>query len=388
MGLQNQEATTSRKKVLFLITKSNWGGAQRYVFDLATNLPKDQFEVKAIFGRRDDMDASVGPLAVNLSAKGIQGIFIPDLVRDISITKDLRALRILIDIFKKENADGNLTVHLNSSKAGGLGALAARLAGVKNIVFTSHGLAWDEDRNLFVKSVIYLMSQLTFALSHHVITISKDTHRRVPKSILIYNGIQKIDFRERDEARRKIMGQAIKDVPWIGTIGEFTRNKGYPYLIKAASILKERGLSFRMSLIGWGEDLPKIKQQAIDSGLYNIKSSAYIDLPGFVPDVGRDLKAFEIFVLASVKEGLPYVLLEAGQAGCAVIGSRIPGITDILGEDGIYIEPKDSEAIANALEKLLRDSTLRQTLGEKLKERVERKFSLEEMVSQTVALYS
>jgi glycosyltransferase involved in cell wall biosynthesis len=274
-----------KKKVLYVITKSNWGGAQRYVFDLATHLSKEQFEVKVVFGRRDDTDSSAGQLAVNLSEKGIQGILVPDLVRDMSLLKDLKALRILIEIFRKENVEGDLIVHLNSSKAGGLGALAARIAGVKNIIFTSHGLAWDEDRNLLSKFVLYVLSQLTFALCHQIITISKETHRRVPKSTLIYNGISEIDFFDREEARKNIMGQLpIKDTAWIVSVGEFTRNKGYVYLVQAASLLKERGLSFRMSLVGFGEDLPKIERQATENGLRNNpNSSAYIDLPGFTP---------------------------------------------------------------------------------------------------------
>ena len=384
----NQEGADRRKKVLFLITKSNWGGAQRYVFDLATNLPKDQFEVKVVFGRRDDTDASAGPLAVNLSQEGIQGILIPDLVRDISVSKDFNAFRILVDIFRKENSDGNLIVHLNSSKAGGIGALAAHRAGVKNIIFTSHGLAWDEDRNLLSRFVIYLLSQLTFLLCHKVITISQNTHKRVPKSFLIYNGINEIDFVDRDDARRNIMGQAIKDTPWIGAVGEFTRNKGYAYLVEAASRLKQRGFSFRMSLIGFGDDWQDIKQQATAEGLYNAKGSiAYIDIPGFVPDIARNLKAFEVFVLPSVKEGLPYVLLEAGQAGCAVVASKIPGIIDVVGDTGILVEPKNPEALAEALEKLLSDPVLRQTLGNKIQKRVKQEFSLERMVRETVALY-
>lgn len=383
-----------KKKVLLVITKSNWGGAQRYVFDLATHLPRDEFDVKVLFGRREDSDLSYGPLAINLSKKGIQGIFVPSLVRNISISHDFEALRHLIEIFRKENQDGNLVVHLNSSKAGGLGALAGRLAGVKNIIFTSHGLAWDEDRNIFSKVVLYLLSQMTFLLCHKVITISEDTHRRVRKSTLIYNGIDKIDFVSRNEARQKIMGIPKIDTPWIGTVGEFTRNKGYDYILKAASILKKRGFAFRMSLIGHGGDWLKIKQKAIKSGMYNDpQSKAYIDLPasisllGFVPDVAKNLKAFEIFVLASVKEGLPYVLLEAGQAGCAVVGSRIPGIIDVVGEAGILVEPKNPTALAEALEQLLKNSTLQQTLGKKLQERVMKDFSLEQMLQKTLALY-
>src|SRR3989344_1928365 len=351
-----------KTKILFVVTKSNWGGAQRYVFDLATNLPKEKFDVAVACGDSRQKEGGLpGLLVQRLVKNGTKVILVPSFTRDVSILRDFSALRELIYMFRAERPD---VIHLNSSKAGGLGALAAYIARVPRVIFTSHGLAWDEDRNLIFKIFIYLASHLTFALCHKVITISEDTHRRVSNSVLIYNGISKINFREREEARRNIVGQPIKDTPWIGTVGEFTRNKGLTYLVEAASLLKKRGFAFRMSLVGDGEDLLKIKKQAIDSGLYNnSNSSAYIDLPGFVANFASNLRAFEIFVLASVKEGLPYVLLEAGQAGCAVVGSKIPGIIDVIEGAGILVEPKNPNALAEALEKLLRDSVLRQDLG-------------------------
>ena len=306
-------------KILFVITKSNWGGAQRYVYDLATNLPKGQFDVVVACGdTRKKAGGLPGLLVQRLAKNSIKVILIPSFTRDISILRDFSAMRELISVFRAERPD---VVHLNSSKAGGLGALAAHIAGVPRIIFTSHGLAWDEDRNIIFKTFIYLASHLTFALCHKVITISEDTRSRVSNSVLIYNGIDEIDFASRDEARQEIIGRPRVDTPWIGTVGEFTRNKGYDYILKAASLLKERGFAFRMTLIGDGGDWLKIKQKAIDFGMYNApQSKAYIDLPGFVPNIAKNLKAFEVFVLASVKEGLPYVLLEAGQAGCAGVG--------------------------------------------------------------------
>jgi glycosyltransferase involved in cell wall biosynthesis len=381
-----QDWQKERKKVLYVITKSNWGGAQRYVFDLATSLPQDQFEVSVACGdARKNTEGLPGILVQRLQARGIRVILVPSFTRDISIWRDFSALRELVTLFQHERPD---VVHLNSSKAGGLGALAARLTRVPKIVFTSHGLAWDEDRNFIFKSFIYLASQLTFMLCHKVITISKDTHSRVSKSTLIYNGIAPINFRPREEARRRIMGQPIRDTVWIGSVAEFTRNKGLTYLVEAASLLKKRGLTFRFVLIGDGEDLPKIKKLAMEKGLYNApNSNAHIDLPGYVPDIADSLKAFEILVLPSVKEGLPYVLLEAGQAGCAVVGSNIPGISDVVGDTGILVPPKDSVALATGLEQLLKDQSLRNNLGTELEARVRSQFSLERMVRETAALY-
>ncbi len=106
-----------KKKIIFVITKSNWGGAGRYVFDLATTLTSD-YDVAVALG-------GTGLLVDKLRKENIRTIPIPSLGRDIHVRADSSAFFELLAIFKKEKPD---VVHLNSSKAGGLGALAARMS--------------------------------------------------------------------------------------------------------------------------------------------------------------------------------------------------------------------------------------------------------------------
>ena len=157
------------KKVLFVITKSNWGGAQRYVYDLATNLPKDKFDIKVILGGTGDADAPTGILAVNLMEKGIPRVWIKEFMRDISIAREWDVYKLLIEIFEKEKPD---VIHLNSSKAGGIGALAARRLGIKKIIFTVHGWPFLEDRSIFSKGLIWFASWINVLLCDKVICIS------------------------------------------------------------------------------------------------------------------------------------------------------------------------------------------------------------------------
>ena len=387
-----------KKKILFVITKSNWGGAQRYVYDLATNLPKKSFDVAVAFGGTGEPGADIGHLGKLLQEGGVSTIFIKNFARDIYLVKDILAFFELYSLFKKYKKEGLDVVHLSSSKAGGIGALAAYLSGIENIVFTSHGLSWDEDRNIIFRTLIFLASYVTFILCCKIITVSKDNFKRVKrlrlcskKVVLIHNGIAQIYFNTKEDARRKIVGIPIKDTPWIGTIAEFTRNKGLVYLVDVASLLKKRGLTFRMSLIGDGKDLPNIKKRAEENGLYNNPgSSAYIDFRGFMPDFAINLKAFDIFILTSVKEGLPYVLLEAGQAGIPVVASSVGGVPDIIVHEktGLLVTPGDIVEIANALQKLIDNKELREKYGSSLKDHVTSNFSIENMMEKTVEVYA
>lgn len=386
-----------KRKVLYVITKSNWGGAQRYVFNLATALPRDDFDVAVAVGGTGLAGSTEGELAHKLRSANIPVCLVPSFARDVSIFSDLRAFFELVSLFKKELPD---VVHLNSSKAGGVGALAARFAGWQSghpikILFTSHGLAWEEDRNSIAKKLIYLFSRATFALCHKVIVISLDNFKRTQtfsspgKYVLIHNGLAPLLFEDKARARVSLgVRTGLTEVSsefWIGTIAELTRNKGLTYLLDAAKILADSGKKFHLFIIGGGEEEQSLKKQIADHHLGNS-----VHLSGFMSDAYRYNKAFDLFVLTSVKEGLPTVLLEAGQAGVAVVASDIPGTRDIIEDNvtGKLFESKNPTALADSLATLMDDPSARENLARGLQEKMVRKFSIEQMVDKTTKLYS
>ncbi|MCX6786805.1 MAG: glycosyltransferase [Candidatus Kaiserbacteria bacterium] len=332
----------SRKKILFVITKSNWGGAQRYVYDLATALPKDRFETKVILGGTGEAGANPGVLEIKLNEQGIPRVWIKEFMRDISFEQEWKVYDLLVEIFKKENPDA---VHLNSSKAGGIGALAARRAGVKNIIFTVHGWPFLEDRSIFAKAIIWMASWVTALLCHKVICISEfdlKIAREMPfvrkKAFLIYNGIAPINFGS-GYAVRKYFPTGVKIT---GTIGELNKNKNQIALIDQA----RKDPDLYVAIVGSGEDINMLTEKIKEYGLKD-----RVQLLGFVP-ASEALKGFDAFALPSIKEGLPYVLLEAKLAGLPIVANRVGGVGEIL-------DAKDMS-----------------------------EFSLEQMVQKTIATYN
>lgn len=376
-----------KKKILYVVTKSNFGGAQRYVYDLATTLPRDSYDVAVAFGGTGEAGAGAGSLQTFLAEAGVRTVFVRSFARDIFLFKEALAFFELVMLFSKERPD---VVHLNSSKAGGLGALAARATGVPKIIFTAHGWSHQEPRNFGARALIRFFSWCTVLLSHRTVVVSRNDLEIAPTlfkkepPVLIHNGIKSdTPFKTRDDARHEL--QVVYDGPlargiWIMTVAELTKNKNLGSLIIALRNIPEAVLV----IIGSGELKDKLKRAVRDADIEN-----RVFFLGTVPNVDICLAAADIFALPSLKEGLPYVILEAGRAGLPVVASRVGGIPEIIEHEknGLLFEPNDTAALAASLKRLIADEPLRKNLGSALKQKIEQDFSLDVMVQKTTALY-
>lgn len=373
-------------KVLFVVTKSNWGGAQRYVYDLATGLPRDHFETAVALG-------GSGSLIQKLHGQSVRVLPIFSLTRDINTTSDLFSFFELLSIFHREKP---AVVHLNSAKAGGLSALAARFAGVPLIIFTAHGWAFNEDRPLWQRLVIKFFSWLTVVLSHKTIAVSEAVHKDTRnwlfiqnKVVTIHNGVDSTEFLSREEARSLLFARTEAQIPRdcqiIGTIAELHKNKGLPYAIEAIAILAKKNHSLFYFILGTGEEQKKLSGLIKQHGLQE-----RVFLFGFVENAAKYLKAFDAFILPSIKEGLPYVLLEAGLAGLPVVASRVGGIPEIIedGKTGLLVPPRDTSVLARLIEQLIKNPAERSMIGTALYDKVVKEFSLSRMITETIALYN
>lgn len=374
-----------RRKILYVVTKGDFGGAQRYVFDLATRLPHEAFDVVVASGGPD-------ALAERLRAEGIRTLRIESLARDMNPVKELRAAIELWRIMRRERPD---IVHLNSPKAGGIGAFIARLVGVEHIVYTTHGWAFLEPRPLWWRALTWLASWITALLSHVVIVVSSHEARsaRMPfvdrKLRIIQTAIPPIAFREREDARTTLVSEHAtkrhaQDI-WLVTIAELNANKNLQAALDAvAAFNAESEWKVFYTIMGGGELMGTLAAYVQDRGLED-----HVQLLGYVEEARTYLKAFDIFLLPSKKEGLPYAVLEAGAARLPVIASAVGGIPEVVthGTEGLLIDPYDPATIVAALERFSSDPTLRMRCSEALAAKVENQHSLDRMVEETRRVY-
>ena len=342
----------STKKILFVITKSVWGGAQKYVYNLVVNLPKDRFEPIVTGGGHEIM-------AGKIISAGLPYLEIKSFQRDINIWKEIVSFFEVLKILFKTKPD---VVHVSSSKAGGIAGIAILIylavkppRGGLTAMFTVHGWAFLESRPKWQVWLINLTSKITCLFYDKIICVSYNDYNEAIKNkiapakklVVIHNGIKPEDYNFQERTEKEFT---------VGTIGEAAKNKGHKYLIEASKNFSDMKLN-------------------IISG---------------VPNASRYLKNFDIFVLPSLKEGLPYVILEAGLAGLPVIASNVGGIPEIIenGKDGLLVPPADPKELIKAIKKLIEDKTLRENLAKNLHEKITKEFSLEKMLRETISLYN
>lgn len=374
------QGNSKKTKVMYAITKGNWGGAQQYVYNLAVSMPNDIFDVVVVYGEGEILEEK-------LKEKGIKVYKLNSMARDIKIFKEWKAFKELLFIIKKEAPD---VLHLNSSKMGGLGGLAGRIARVPKILFTAHAWAFNESRPWVQKKIITFLHWLTVIFSHTTLAVSRKTKKDIDslpfmrnKVFVVHNGIGKVDFIPKKTAQNTISKKVgAKPTPiMIGTISELHKNKGLNFLIEAVKDLDEE---VSVYIIGDGEEIKNIENKIEELGLQE-----KVHLTGRIDDARTLLKAFDIFTLTSITEALPGVILEAGLAGLPVVATRVGGIPEIVenGKSGILVSPYKVKEINTALKYLISKPDKRKEFGKEIKNSVEKNFSLERMIERTKRFY-
>lgn len=377
-----------RKKVLFVITRADTGGAQKYVHDIIMHLNPHEFESIALYGERDLrwLQRDAKPWL----------FFLPDWLALWELYQTFRRLKPAI-------------VHLNSSKAGILGSFAAFLYNCTTntkikVVFTAHGWVFNptDAWHPIIRHSFIIFHKIAAYFQDAIICVSEYDrklalrYRIAPprKLVTIHNGIDPlIEFFSKEDARSAILNKITKTAngltlpnrpkpkpkwPWIGSVGRLVREKNYETFIRAAQFIPQANFI----VIGDGPELKKLK---------NISSQLKVHF-FFVPPTGKDyqyLKAFDVFVMSSIKEGFPYIALEAMAASLPIVVTETGGMPEIIQhhENGLMVAQRNPEALAQAILGLLHNTQISKDLQSKGKYIIKQKFSVQAMVAQTENVY-
>jgi glycosyltransferase involved in cell wall biosynthesis len=356
----------SRLKVLHVITRMIIGGAEWNTLYTCQLLNRSRYEPLLATGPETGPE---GSLIEATEASGIPVFIVPDLIREIDLKRDLKALVQLIRLYRDLEVD---IVHTHTSKAGILGRLAGRLAKVPVVIHTVHGFAFTAPLPKWQRQLYITLEKMAGRWCDALIFISKPLMAEAgklgigdPKTYAyIPSGIDTKAFQNGNnngnrELKRRMLG-LTDHVPIIGTVSRLVKDKGLELILEAAAQLKAKGLKFHMVWVGDGPMRAELESMAQSLGVAD-----RLSITGMCTDVPAWLSCFDIFVLPTMWEGMGRVFLEAQAAGIPVIGTKVGGVPDVVrdGETGILIQPNDVKTLAETIELLITNSELRRQMG-------------------------
>jgi glycosyltransferase involved in cell wall biosynthesis len=365
---------------VLMVVESSAGGTGRHVLDLSQGLLARGCEVHLAYstGRADRafLDRLAGLPHLRRAAVPMRTNVHP---RDAGA---VRAVRRYLRRFGPFDA-----VHGHSSKGGAIARLAALGTGARAF-YTLHGLIMMDPGLARWKRLLYLTIELGLSLrTAAIIAVSPEEARAAvrlglgrSRVVVIPNGVRPADLVPRDEARRAL--GVPDDAPVVGFVGRLVSQKAPDVLLRAFARA--------------ARDVPRARLAVVGSGPLDKDLRGLADRLGIADRVlwlgERDargvLAAFDVFALASRKEGLPYVVLEAMAAGLPVVATESAGVEILVepGHNGAVVPRDDVAAFAASLAQLAGDLARRARMGEASRARAAR-FTVEAMVDRTLAAY-
>jgi glycosyltransferase involved in cell wall biosynthesis len=347
-------------KILYIITQADGGGAQKYVLALAKH-----FRGIIAAGQEAKM------LFDQASKDSIVTYRLKHLKRNISLYSDLMAIFEIRSLIKTYNPD---IVHLNSSKAGFLGSLACVFLKTK-VVFTAHGFIFNEPMPVWKKNFYIVLEKIAGFFRDFIITVSDADKNSALKYNLIsknkiktiYNGIAPINFYSAEKAKKRLGLPEDKKI--FFAIANDYPTKGLDVLEKAVNL---NPIANTLTVV-----IGEAK---------NKNSSGYIKYLGYVENAASYFKAANGTILPSRKEGLPYALLEAMQAGQPIIASNVGGIPEAVADAGELIPPDDPSTLRKYIELDFMNEKKSAELSKKALER-SKIFTEAKMLNETKKIY-
>jgi glycosyltransferase involved in cell wall biosynthesis len=373
---------TRKIRVLQVVTRLVARGVPRHVLDLATHLDPERFEVEVLAGQGLSSEGSLWPEAEH---SGIVTHRLNSLQREVNPLKDTAAL---LGIMRRLRAGRYDVVHTHISKAGILGRLAAKWAGIP-CVHTYHGNVGELESNSFASRLYLAIEQWAARSSSALLAVSDEVRDhllrlgvgRAEQYQVVPNGIDLSKFCLTQDD----VAQDRSKSPSIGCVCSLTHEKGVDILLESIPQIIRQFPDLRVFVVGDGPLRAELEGRARDLGV-----NESVTFAGVTSDVPSWLSQFDVFALPSRREGHPIALLEAMAMGVAVVATRVGGVPELVkdGVHGLLVETEDSDRLAEALITLLTDAERRRVLAEVGMLMVREQYGLERMAEQVAAAYN
>lgn len=378
-----------RKRIkVLLATEAAATGTRKHVVDLALNLSKKRFDVTVCYSSHRADRAFLDSIGA-LETCGCRVVRI-DLEREIRPLADLQGLWKYFSLIRREKFD---VVHVHSSKAGFIGRIAGGLSGVPAILYTPHGISFLQDNSTLRKKIYYLAERIASLAMDRLITVSGKEARNIIRSglvgekkvVTIPNGIDSAPYGGVSGSNGNARGDLgiSRREKVVGTVSRLSAKKAPEYFFRAASIVLKSYPDVKFVFVGGGEKRSEMEILVRDLGI-----EKNVRLLGDRPDVAKYLRMMDVFVLTSVAEEMPYVILEAMACSLPIVSTNV--IDPALLKDrqsGILVPPRSAEEIARAVLKILEDDGLASRLGHEARGKVQEDYSLSRMVDSVEEQY-
>lgn len=382
-----------RIKVLQVL-EAMGGGTTKLLDGLITHLDPNEFDISLALPPPlpyDPLRPLADPTFPSLMReKGFKVETVMLVGGKISPVADIKATWDLYAIIRRGRYD---VVHAHSAKGGFTGRLAARLAGVPAIIYTPSGLPFNPFISRHV-SLLYLALERFAGLYTDAIIAACESERQQvvrhklvaeSKVLLLPNPFHVAACRPSvpPAAKRRELGLSLGD-PVVGTVARLTRQKGVEFFVEAAAIVLRSHPRAQFVLVGDGERRPQVEVQ-----INNLHIASSFHFLGLRADYLDIMATFDIFVMPSLWEGLPYAPLEAMALAKPVVGTDVTGLRDIIQHqvNGILVPAESAQALAQAIVALLEDEDLATRLGKEGRRSLGQRYDPGRIASRTGELY-
>lgn len=376
-------------KLAHIIARMGTGGAEENTRYTIQGLNKDKYEIDLIVG--DEFGNQYEKI---FQENKIRVIKIPGFIGNLHPLYDIRLFVQLINIFNKNKYD---IIHTHGTKAGIIGRIAARIAGVPIIIHGLHGNALDAFSSKLLNKIFLYSERIAGTFTDAHISVSsilsqnyiKQKIGKSEKYFTVRSGMDLTSFSvDKDSVfmdKRRELGINNDDFVVLN-ISRLEPLKGHPLLLRAFKLLENNTKNSRLTLliVGEGKEKDRIYEEINELGLAN-----NVILKGYRNDIPEILAISNILVHTSYREGLPRVMVQAATAGIPIVAFNVDGIPEIItdGFNGYLIEPGNVEQLADRMNIYLNNPELLQVHGNNGKKIVKNRWTIEGMVEETEKIY-